>query len=525
MRYLFGDSTESNLDFNYLAFLREVIDCAVVLVECDVKLAALEERKRTRERETEATLAAIAEFGRRAADFVGPVAQQQAGTAVGRTAAAIAAAIRDAVDRESNDGKSKLGAERTELTTEAGNINKRAKEALGKLLKAHDLPAADRQLEVMWNAHGGVKATMRQRTSFGIDAVMALEIPQASFLFTPDLRVDRVAEGVQVHAREAGGWLNKGDKLVPLKLGRYHVASISIEQNVKIVLRADGNAGDMTIVAQPSGQMAVIASGGPTPREVVIEERDKGSLQSLVDKLEAATQALAEARGNLVGIEIDGKHMAEHGNPRVVAERLAASIGPTVQKIKTHSRSPGELVLRRLLGDNRREEIFVSIDELVKKLEVLPAHSRSVFAPLQLQGESDQQAANAMAAVRSGVGRPEVRQEPKVEVKAADLKPAEKEEKPIVLRPADIKAATDAKPSDGKADDRPKRTTSSPVPMPDRSGRTSPSASPVTAASSSPSVPMATTPTQPTSPVKTADDDEWPTLGKPDSKDASVEKS
>ena len=32
--YLLGDSSEANIDFDYLAFLREVIDCATVLVEC-----------------------------------------------------------------------------------------------------------------------------------------------------------------------------------------------------------------------------------------------------------------------------------------------------------------------------------------------------------------------------------------------------------------------------------------------------------------------------------------------------------
>jgi hypothetical protein len=44
-------------------------------------------------------------------------------------------------------------------------------------------------------------------------------------------------------------------------------------------------------------------------------------------------------------------------------------------------------VLRRLLGDNRREEIFVSTADLLKRLDGLPSHAREVFAPLQLGGE------------------------------------------------------------------------------------------------------------------------------------------
>ena len=49
MRYLFGDSTESELEFDYLAFVREVIDCAVVMAECEVTLGVTVEDRRTRD--------------------------------------------------------------------------------------------------------------------------------------------------------------------------------------------------------------------------------------------------------------------------------------------------------------------------------------------------------------------------------------------------------------------------------------------------------------------------------------------
>ncbi|HEY5924209.1 MAG TPA: hypothetical protein VIV11_21175 [Kofleriaceae bacterium] len=554
MRYLFGDSTESNLDFNYLAFLREAIDCAVVLVQCDVTLAEYAERKRTQERESETALAAIADFGKRAAEFVAPVADDKAGTPVGRCAAAVAAAIRDAVEEESTITKAKLTAEREEQTKQGQTVHKKAREAFEKLLRAHDLPSAEKEIDVTWNAQGGVKATMRQRTSFGVDAVLALDLPAGSLLYTPDLRVDRVSEGVGVHVREAGGWLKKGDKLVAIKLGRYHVAAITISKHVKIQLRADNNSGDLMIVATP-GDMTVAASGGTTQREVIVDERDRPGLRALVDKLEAAARALADARGSVVALEIDGKSMTDHGSPRTVAERLTAAIGPTVQKIKVHSRSPGELVLRRLLGDNRREEIFVSIDELVQKLAVLPAQGRGVFAPLQLQGESD---AVAAAAIKSTATKPV--EAAKSDTKPVDTKPERSApEKAVAF---DVKSVVEPKVSDAPPEGRPKRITGTQVPMPDRStARTEsiptpvrtkeptspfgtpaegkrpqsmssppPAALPVssTPTSSSPSLPSvaAVPPVPPVpNPPKSADDDEWPSISKSDDSAPIVTKS
>ena len=346
-----------------------------------------------------------------------------------------------------------------------------------------------------------MKATMRQRTSFGVEAVLALEIPPTS-LFTADLRVDRVAEGVEVHGREAGGWLKKSDKLVAHKLGRYQVLSVTVGATVRIQLRAEGNGGELTITSQPSGDMSIESSGGSTAREVTIEERDRAGLRSLVDKLEAATRSLADARGNLVSIEIDGKSMAEHANPRVFAERLTAAVGPTVQKINARSRSDGELVLRRLIAGNRREEIFVSIADLVQKFEKLPAHARDVFAALRLRGEPEPQ--------------PPIETKP-VEAKPVEVKPVEV--KPIGVTSVEVKSAPVM------------------VPMPERTtSRTSPP--PIAAATIPPlrtkeptqpqSFAMADVkPPQPPSPPPAQvvdDDEEWPSIARDEPGDAPSDK-
>ena len=141
--YLFGDSTQSGLDFNYLAFLREAVDCAVALVECDVALGTIADQKAAREREMETELAAVAHLAKRADELVSPIAKEQAATAVGRCAAAIAASIREAVERESTAVRTKLGGQRDELDKEGNTVSARAKEALSKLLRTHDLPGAE----------------------------------------------------------------------------------------------------------------------------------------------------------------------------------------------------------------------------------------------------------------------------------------------------------------------------------------------------------------------------------------------
>ena len=66
----------------------------------------------------------------------------------------------------------------------------------------------------------------------------------------------------------------------------------------------------------------------------------------------------------LVEAKIDGEAMRTHAKPTLLVERLIATMAPVVQEIAARSQSPGELVLRRLLSGDRREEIFLSKSEL-----------------------------------------------------------------------------------------------------------------------------------------------------------------
>ena len=385
MSYLYGDSSEANLDFNYLAFLREAIDCAATLLECETAIATANVHKRARESEAANLIAAVDDLGRRTTELVAPVAKEQAATPVGRCAAALVTAIREAVEREAAVVKSGLASDRAEIDADDLRIRTRARDVLEKLLRAHDLPDAESELDIVWSGTA-VTATMRQRTKFGVEAVLALEVPGGS-LFAPDLRVERVVEGVELHAHEQGGWLKKSDKLVALKLGRYHVVGLTVADDVRVRLRAsnDASAATLVVTAHRSGEVTALPGGGAGhERELVVEDRDKQGLRLLAARLEAAAEALGEKRTGLVLVEIDGVSITDHDHPRVLAERLVQAMAPTVKQIARHSRSPGELVLRRLLGDNRREEIFVTTGDLMKRIAALPPEARAVFGPLEL---------------------------------------------------------------------------------------------------------------------------------------------
>jgi hypothetical protein len=140
----------------------------------------------------------------------------------------------------------------------------------------------------------------------------------------------------------------------------------------------------------------------------------------------------------------------------VLAQRLIAVIAPTVQQIAQRSRSPGELVLRRPLGDNRREEIFISTADLLKRLDGLPLHAREVFAPLRLGGEPGV----------APVDEPRRPARPAVEIKPAPAPPPAAVERTV----STIDRKFDTEP-EIRAEARPPRTMPPPAPLPEGRSR------------------------------------------------------
>ena len=425
VRYLFGDSTESDLESNFLAFLKDVFDCIVVMLEAEHTVGANVERRKAREQQVAGMIRAVEELGKEAAAVVDPVVKEQPRAPVGRCAAAISSAIRDAVARETAQAKSELANARAAVDDEDNQARARAYGVLEKLLKQHDLPGAEKDLEIVSSGHAA-KAMMRQHTSFGLDVALELEVP-ANSIYASELRVDRIDERVEVHALEAGGWLKKTDKLVPHRLGRYQVVAVAINGDTTTIrLRAmpDANGTGLTITQKRNGQITIVGSGANSNKEFSVEERDRQGLKGLIDKLVAALRAL-ERRTSLIAADFEGKPLTEAGHPRVLAERLIASIAPTVQKIIKHGRSPGELVLRRQLADDRREEIYVPISELTRKADGLPPQARAAFAPLGL-------------GIDAGAG-----------ATSAGTKPPES--KPAEPKPPEARASSDSKPPPAKA--------------------------------------------------------------------------
>lgn len=388
MGYLYGDSTPSTLETDYIEFLRDAVDCCVQVLLADERIAngkgRLEalERSRTLELDQIRQTAALVPRAFEGAPVGAPESPAaRCAAAIMRSAAALAAATAD-------DVQGKFDAAVSDGASGADRERQACAEALERLLVKHDVPGMKSELVVTFVGAGHYVGRAQVSTGFGVAGTLELEIPKGH-LFERIVRVDRLAERLDVLAPEIGGWLHKEIKLRPQHLEKHYVAGLSVGaagDTLRLRSAPDGSGAGFDVTFGPAGgPVRLMRVDDGNKREDLpfeVEAADVPKLQSLRERLLAAANALARHRRALADATLDGEPVRSHPTPSLLAERLVVAIAPTVQEIASRSQSPGELVLRRLIGDARREEIFLSKLELKSKLEALSDRNRLLFDPL-----------------------------------------------------------------------------------------------------------------------------------------------
>jgi hypothetical protein len=226
---------------------------------------------------------------------------------------------------------------------------------------------------------------------FGIEAVFSLAIPAAHDWG----RVRRVAElsaGTEVHIPQESGWLSKRVAVAPVKLDKLVVTEVAVGQDRSLItLRKGARSGggfqlEVTADANPRATLRRLGEDGMLTQDPMIELEGEDSVHAmrLWNRVVESTHDLATRRQAMTNATFDGKPLREIDEPQAIANKLINVLAPVVQEIARRSGAPGELVLRRDLGEGRREEIYITKAELHEKVMTLPATLRPMFDPFEL---------------------------------------------------------------------------------------------------------------------------------------------
>jgi hypothetical protein len=388
MSYLYGDSTPSPLEINFVDFLGDCLDlCAQLLVST--------ERMRNETARGESLTRAADADAQRLEKLASTVAMAVKDASVGdeltaRCGMAIVRSSSDLVKGEIDQVGANLRSELARLDASKLRERQDCVKALETLLLRHHLPQSRMSLTLQVKANAPYSARLSISTPFGLAATLDLDVP-ASHWYGHALRVDRVVERLEVQAPDTGGWLHKEGKIRPQRLEKLHLSHLAFdgaESCIKLRVGADGTGPGFDVLVRAEAPIVRLVRVGE--REGVsdepfeVEESDAVSLVKFLEQLETPARELAEHRKALVQASLDDRPLGEHDNPSVLAERIIAAVAPVTQEIARRSPSSTELVLKRLLGGGRREEIFVTKADLLRRLDHLSPALRAVFDPLGL---------------------------------------------------------------------------------------------------------------------------------------------
>lgn len=388
MTYLFGDSSPSNLDFDYIEFLREALDFSVQVLAAHERMMQGAARAVEVRLKNEAEVKRIEGLGAALARAVEAFDIGAAESATAQCADTLlrgaAETVRAAIERVNSGGAADVG----KLEDEARRDRERCVEALGTFLQKHDLPKQTSELRLQQENGSGYAARLYVRALDNLAAVLELAIPSAHPLASV-VRIDKMMERLEVHAPESGGWLRKEVKLRAQRLDKEFItAVVSNDSETMIQLRAaaDGTGVGFDLTVPESGVRVSLRRVGEATEwpPFELDETDSSKIRELKEKILAAAADLMHARRGLVEVALGDKPLGEQRDPKVIVERLVAEMAPVVREITKRSLAPTELVLKRQTGDGRREEIFVSRRDLQERLRPLGKEARAVFAPLAL---------------------------------------------------------------------------------------------------------------------------------------------
>jgi hypothetical protein len=179
----------------------------------------------------------------------------------------------------------------------------------------------------------------------------------------------------------------------PVKLDKMVITEVAMSSDrTLITLRKapHGGAGYQIEVATDEVPARAVLrrlgeDGHPTGDDALeMDGEDAVHVMRLWQRVNDTMRDLAIRRQGMSGATFDGKPLRELDDPASVCTRMINVIAPVVQEIARRSGAPGELVLRRDLGEGRREEIYITKAELHEKVMTLPPAARLAFDPFEL---------------------------------------------------------------------------------------------------------------------------------------------
>jgi len=393
VRYLFGDSTPFPLDIDFLSTIERFMTTTTRVVLLQNRTSQEERDLVTAEAERQSGLTTVALLHERLLRALERSAGESSHPAAKDYTARVgelAKRIREEQLRAARDAKQQ-GEEQLRVTAEQRRAEVRGFFEDLFLHAAQPMALWQATLELVGegkDAHYAMGAVVHypQRVS----ATYQLE-PGGPFVHP--CKVSDLATGLDLKVAVKKSFFKGVVTAEAMSLDDHYLSSFDLEETqARITLRRKLGEKDSLVFRLRRSDQGISAdvqhpsdpNAAALPPQ--LDANDAAHIDRLFQALRTAAAPLLDKRFRVMSLSLDGHDVFEKKHELALVARLVDIYGPLVTEIARRSPSDVELSLKREHEGGRREEIYLRRDELVAKLEALPADGRAVFAPLGLEG-------------------------------------------------------------------------------------------------------------------------------------------
>ncbi|HEY0985609.1 MAG TPA: hypothetical protein VGD80_01105 [Kofleriaceae bacterium] len=381
--YRYGDGSPFPLDENFIETLTTAVETCTNAFVPLTELDGRREKAREVRREADKELSRLADLEATVIGSLVPFvpADNKKPSLTQQVSQKLTVGVKTAVTEARRQVEGRVA--QTEALAAARTAADGVIKALRPFFEEQQLPNA--KWIMSWDVRGAEPSANAVATAGRISASFAL----APDPYRAPIRVEQLCEGVVVHMMKKGVFGKA--KPAPIDLGKYVV--VAFERNahetmVALKENANKSAQGLRFAVTEVGAtwVSITAAGDADGEANPLDPEDVRPVRALAEKANAALKDLL-LRRTLVDLSLGTTALADLEEPRIIPLELLAQLTPLARTIREKSRASGELILKRDIGDGRREELFVPRATLAAQFARLPAEYRRPFEDMGITNE------------------------------------------------------------------------------------------------------------------------------------------
>ncbi|HWM87813.1 MAG TPA: hypothetical protein VNO33_18290 [Kofleriaceae bacterium] len=388
--YRFGDGTPFPLRENFIETLVAAVDCCVAIYKVEAQVEEHHARVRDASRRADDEIRRLDALNGLIETALAPLVAHKD---TGRASEQAAARIFEAAGTIIRNSRTGVARKRETSTHEilSPSVREAVPVALGRFFCKHQLPRTE------WNAHwkagveGPATADLNAQASRALELVFRATFAADSFWSRAIPMAELFGAAPVTATVDAGKGRARQLRLDPMILTEVQVGpgreAMVLRASTKrpcpglhILMPRPGEAGPLVVSLDKRDQ----SRGQP----FYLDEIGAGAVIAAWRALERELPQLVAGRNELVTARLSGRDVSEIEHPGQLAEVILMSLATIVREMRMRSRVPGELILKRDLAADRREEMFVPRQVLWNKLSVLSPRHRQLFEAIGLSNEA-----------------------------------------------------------------------------------------------------------------------------------------